>query len=187
VFGALPSAGGQGMQLPGSPGVYGFGSGTSFSTPEVAGAAALVWAANRSLRAPAVAEILKQTASGRGSWTPELGYGVIDVAAAVARARGRTRAALVVKLNGTQRHGRVHLRWTTARPASYRLWMRRDGGRDRLVLEGKQTSASLALERGHRYSFTVSAATGTGVTASSAPFTLYVKRRATASRRTARR
>src|SRR5919202_461868 len=71
--------------LPGSrSGIYGFSSGTSFATPEVAGAAALVWAANPALRARQVAAILKQTASGRRNWNPRLGYGVIDVAEAVA-------------------------------------------------------------------------------------------------------
>jgi subtilisin family serine protease len=75
--------------LPGSvAGLYGWSSGTSFSTPEVAGAAALVWAANPELTAQQVAGILKSTASGRGRWNPQLGYGVIDVAAAVATARG---------------------------------------------------------------------------------------------------
>ena len=71
------------------PGLYGWSSGTSFSTPEVAGAAALVWAANPGLTAQQVAGILKATASGRGKWSPQLGYGVIDVAAAVAAARGQ--------------------------------------------------------------------------------------------------
>ena len=76
--------------LPGaSSGLYGWSSGTSFSTPEVAGAAALVWAANPGLTAQQVAGILKATASGRGRWNPQLGYGVIDVAAAVASARGQ--------------------------------------------------------------------------------------------------
>jgi subtilisin family serine protease len=76
--------------LPGSnAGLYGWSSGTSFSTPEVAGAAALVWAANGALTAQQVAAILKSTASGHGRWNPRLGYGVIDVAAAVAAARGQ--------------------------------------------------------------------------------------------------
>jgi hypothetical protein len=75
--------------LPGAiAGLYGWSSGTSFSTPEVVGAAALVWAANPALTAQQVAGILKATASGRGRWNPRLGYGVIDVAAAVASARG---------------------------------------------------------------------------------------------------
>lgn len=70
--------------LPGShAGLYGFSSGTSFATPEVAGAAALVWAANPALSARQVATILKRSATGRGAWTPTLGFGVLDVAAAV--------------------------------------------------------------------------------------------------------
>ena len=76
--------------LPGSSsGLYGWSSGTSFSAPEVAGAAALVWAANPGLTARQVSGILKATASGRGRWNPRLGYGVIDVAGAVASARGQ--------------------------------------------------------------------------------------------------
>ena len=70
--------------LPGSTtGVYGFSSGTSFSAPEVAGAGALVWAANPALTARQVATILKRTASGHGTWNPSLGFGVLDAAAAV--------------------------------------------------------------------------------------------------------
>jgi len=77
--------------LPGSQaGLYGWSSGTSFSSPEVAGAAALVWSANPLLTAQQVAAILKATASGNGRWNPRLGYGVIDVAAAVAKAQGHS-------------------------------------------------------------------------------------------------
>jgi hypothetical protein len=95
VFGAIASGSSREYwprtPLPGaSAGHYGWSSGTSFSTPEVAGAAALVWAANPALTAQQVAGILKATASGRGRWNPRLGYGVIDVAAAVASARGQS-------------------------------------------------------------------------------------------------
>jgi len=62
-------------------------SGTSFATAEVSGAAALVWAANPALTAHEVAWVLKETASGQGRWNADVGYGVIDVPAAVARAR----------------------------------------------------------------------------------------------------
>lgn len=72
--------------LPGSrAGLYGFGSGTSFAAPQVAGAAALVRAVAPNLSAAETALVLKETAQG-GAWTPELGYGVLDVAAAVGRA-----------------------------------------------------------------------------------------------------
>ncbi|HET8652091.1 MAG TPA: S8 family serine peptidase [Gaiellaceae bacterium] len=74
--------------LPGSAnGLYGFASGTSFSAPQVAGAAALVWAANPSLTRDQVAWILKRSASGDGRWTRALGYGVLDVGRAVATAQ----------------------------------------------------------------------------------------------------
>jgi subtilisin family serine protease len=70
-------------QLPwASPGYYGWASGTSFSSPEVAGAAALVWAANPKLTAQQVASVLKQSADGNG-WNRELGWGRLDATAAV--------------------------------------------------------------------------------------------------------
>lgn len=76
--------------LPGSAaGLYGWASGTSFSTPQVSGAAALVWAANPGLTAQQVAAILKNTATGRGRWNPSLGFGVLDAAAAVGAAAGQ--------------------------------------------------------------------------------------------------
>lgn len=68
-------------------GRYGYGSGTSFAAAEVSGAAALVWAADPALTAQRVARLLEATASGHGTWTPDLGFGVVDVAAAVGRAR----------------------------------------------------------------------------------------------------
>lgn len=73
-------------------GVYGVGSGTSFAAPQVAGAAALVWGANPKLRARDVARILKETATGGGRRNDELGYGILDVAAAVEAAQASTRA-----------------------------------------------------------------------------------------------
>ncbi len=61
-------------------------NGTSFAAPLVSAAAARVWAANPRLTARQVASILEETASGRGIRTDELGYGIVDPAAAVARA-----------------------------------------------------------------------------------------------------
>ncbi len=97
VFSALSSSSPQARYprtpLPGAlGGEYGYGSGTSFAAPQVTGAAALVWAANPLLRAAQVASILEQTASGHGSWNAELGYGVLDVAAAVAQAQSTSAA-----------------------------------------------------------------------------------------------
>ena len=75
-----------------SPGYFGWASGTSFASPEVAGAAALVWGANPSLTAEQVASVLKVSASGSG-WTPELGWGRLDAAAAVRLAQATPGAA----------------------------------------------------------------------------------------------
>jgi hypothetical protein len=63
--------------------LYAYVSGTSFAAPEVAGAAALVWAARPNLRNYQVADILKQTARRVGGWSPTSGYGVLDAGAAV--------------------------------------------------------------------------------------------------------
>ena len=71
----------------GGAGSYGYASGTSFAAPEVAGVAALVWGADPQLTAQQVAGILERTATGRGTRTNELGYGVLDAAAAVDAAR----------------------------------------------------------------------------------------------------
>jgi subtilisin family serine protease len=90
-------------QLPwASPGYYGWASGTSFASPEVAGAAALIWGANPRLTAAQVAQVLKQSADGPG-WTRQLGWGRLDAAAAV-------QLALATKGNALRRaHGsRAH-------------------------------------------------------------------------------
>jgi len=62
--------------------------GTSFAAPRVAAAAARVWQANPRLTARQVVRILEQTASGGGARNDELGFGVVDVARALAAARG---------------------------------------------------------------------------------------------------
>jgi subtilisin family serine protease len=76
-----------------SPGYYGWASGTSFSAPEVAGVAALVWGANPLLTARQVAAVIKRSAHGSG-WTPELGWGTLDAGAAVALAQATKGHAL---------------------------------------------------------------------------------------------
>jgi subtilisin family serine protease len=171
--------------LPGSVGgLYGYGSGTSFAAPQVAGAAALVWAANPSLRAAEVASVLEQTASGQGSWNAELGYGVLDVAAAVARAQRVTSAPLAVpaavpvqiRLTGRRIGKRVVLSWrATGEVAAYRLSVRSGNGRQQ-VLAGMLTgsSASYAFGRGlHRFTVTALDADGKPL-AVSAPWSVRV-------------
>ena len=157
--------------LPGSlAGLYGYASGTSFAAPQVAGAAALVWAANPELTAQQVAQILKQTASGEGRWTPDLGFGVIDVAAAVAMAQAGQTGVL---LSGNRVKSKLHLRWS-GDTTRYTLTLTTDTGSSRIVLAATQdTSAWVTLKPGHAYAFTVAALDQTGATAAtSTPLTV---------------
>jgi subtilisin family serine protease len=65
-------------------------NGTSSATPAVAGAAALMISANPALSATAVRNLLARTAkklAGQTAWTPQLGWGRLDVGAAVAAAK----------------------------------------------------------------------------------------------------
>jgi len=178
VFGALSSSADPSywprQSLPGSvAGIYGYGSGTSFSSPEVAGAAALVWAANPALRATDVAEILKQSASGHGGWNQDTGYGILDAAAAVARAQGTTVAVPTVSLGGTRSGLRLRLSWSSPGAVSYRLSVSRDGGAPQILLGSTPaTMTSFKLEPGHSYSFTVMASDAYGLTTTSTPYAI---------------
>jgi subtilisin family serine protease len=63
--------------------------GTSFAAPLVSAAAARVWRANPALTARQVVAVVQETASGHGVRTDALGFGVLDVVGAVARATSR--------------------------------------------------------------------------------------------------
>ena len=170
VFGAVASTVEPGsyptVTLPGSTaGLYGFGTGTSFATPEVAGAVALVMAANPLLRATEVAQILKATASNHGAWNPYTGYGSIDVGAAVAQAQTHT----VVSLSGTRVGRLIRLHWGIAGAATYRVSVRPAGKAATVLLQRTtRTSATFRLTRGPRYAFTVTAFDAAGTRLASA-------------------
>jgi subtilisin family serine protease len=178
VFGALSSSADPNywprQSLPGSvTGIYGYGSGTSYSSPEVAGAAALVWAANPGLRAADVAAILKQSASGHGGWNENTGYGILDAAAAVASAQGTSVGVPTVSLGGTRSGLRVSLTWSSPGAVSYRLLVSRDGGSPQILLGSTTaTTTSYRLDPGHSYSFTVTATDTWGLTVASMPYTI---------------
>jgi subtilisin family serine protease len=178
VFGALSSSADPNywprQSLPGSvTGIYGYGSGTSYSSPEVAGAAALVWAANPGLRAADVAAILKQSASGHGGWNENTGYGILDAAAAVASAQGTSVGVPRVGLSGTRSGLRVSLTWSSPGAVSYRLLVSRDGGSPQILLGSTTaTTTSYRLDPGHSYSFTVTATDTWGLTVASMPYTI---------------
>jgi len=156
-------------------GLYGYGSGTSFAAPQVAGAASLVWAANPALTAQQVAQILEETASGGSRWTPDLGFGIIDVAAAVARAQQGLQG-IGVLLSGRRVKSLVKLNWS-GQGSGYTLAVRIDGRALRtLIPDSAQTAATVAVTKGHSYAFTVSALDASGMTtATSWPATFVVR------------
>ena len=178
VFGALSSISSPGnwprQTLPGSTaGLYGYASGTSFSSPEVAGAAAIVWAANPLLTATSVAAVLKQSASGQGAWNEELGFGILDVAQAVASAQGAVVSVPSVALTGSRTGRRVGLTWSFPNAISYQLTVRRDGREARILLgPTSATSVVYNLEPGHSYSFSVTATDSFGRTQTSSPYSI---------------
>lgn len=168
VFGAVSQLSPP-LVYPRVDGLHGYASGTSFAAPQVAGAAALVWAANPSLTAQQVAQILKQTASGGGRWTPQLGYGVVDVAAAVRRAQ---QGRVGVLLGGLRLRDRAQLRWSGDAPA-YTLSVSTDGRTARTLLAATTlTSTSVPVASGHTYAFTVTALDAAGAPTATSTVTL---------------
>ena len=178
VSGASPASRYPRVALPGSAGgLYGYGSGTSFAAPQVAGAAALVWAANPQLQADEVATILEQSAAGLGNWTAELGFGVLDVAAAVGRAQDPAYTT-PLRVRGTRVGSRVALVWPAlADAASFRVSVARDSEPERvLTASTTATTASYSLAAGSSYSFTVAALDAIGEQlAVSAPWTISLR------------
>ena len=149
------------VALPGSSkGLYGYSSGTSFSAPQVAGAAALVWAANPQLSSQQVSDILKQTASGGGQWNPELGFGVIDIPAAVDVAK----VTPAVSLTTSKYLDEARLRWrsSTRVASSYRLLLRRPDGSEEVVVESTETSHEFKGRSGTTYTFVVESSDASG-------------------------
>jgi hypothetical protein len=79
------SAPGVSVAVPTRGGGYGYGSGTSFAAPIVAGVAALVISANPDLTAVQIQEILAESADdlGAADWDPSYGFGRVNAARAV--------------------------------------------------------------------------------------------------------
>jgi thermitase len=76
-------------------GLYGWGGGTSFAAPVVAGVAALVLSVNPSLTPGQVQDILKQNADdlGDSGWDPTYGSGRVNAARAVSAAQANVGTA----------------------------------------------------------------------------------------------
>lgn len=161
------------VALPGSlGGLYGYSSGTSFAAPQVAGAAALVWAANPLLRAHDVANVLEQSAQGGGAWNAELGFGVLDVPAAVARAQvteptaapfAPPAAPSVLQVSARRSGKRLTLTWPRVDGAARYRVNARTNGRSRLLVTSTRTSAAFSLAPG-THSLTVTALDLAGAT-----------------------
>jgi hypothetical protein len=123
---------------------YGYGEGTSFASPIVAGLAALAWQAERGLASEQVADVLVRAANGSG-WNEFTGAGVVDGMRAVEVAR-------VYDVLSPRAHGRVRRRGNRVRVrvarstdragrgdelagrVSYGLLASRDGGNNFNVL-----------------------------------------------------
>jgi len=141
------------------------------AAPQVAGAVALVRAANPKLRRSAVVRIMKETASRSGGWNTELGWGILNAERAVRRALELAQDTVPPS---TSRRGvrsrrvgrRFTLRWhgrdlapPGIRPAgveSYAVYVKR-GRRYGLLASTAANRYRYRGRRGKRYSFHVRA------------------------------
>ena len=146
---------------------YAYLQGTSMATAIVSGVAALVRDLNPDLSGAEIVRLLKETArrpAGTG-WTPELGWGIVDAAAAVGRAREIDRRAPTSRLRAPRRTRRrtVTLRWrgTDEAPTNviasgiehYELWRSVDGRAAVRIDVTTGTAKRLRVRRGRRYAF----------------------------------
>jgi thermitase len=74
-------------------GLYAAVSGTSLSSPIVAGVAGLMFAAKPTLTPALATQLLEETAAGSGGYDPAFGYGRVDAFAALSAAAGYTPSA----------------------------------------------------------------------------------------------
>lgn len=145
---------------------YAYLRGTSMATGIVSGVAALVRTLNPDLSSAEVVRVLKSTARrSEPGWSRELGWGIVDAAAALATARTLDRRAPTSRLRGPRRTRRqsLRLRWSgrddapagvaASGVAAYELW--RAVGRRRAVRVARTTRRSrrVRVRPGRRYAF----------------------------------
>ena len=142
--------------------------GTSMAAPMVAAVAALAKSLNPDVRAPEVVRVLKETATrpaGAG-WSPELGWGILNAAAAMNAIRTIDRGAPSSRLRGPKRlrkPRRVRLQWSgsdRARPKlvasgidHYEVYRSSDRGRYRRIKSTTRQALTVRMSAGARYRF----------------------------------
>jgi serine protease len=147
---------------------YAYVQGTSMATPMVAATGALMRHLNPDLAVGDVVRTIKETArrpAGTG-WNGDLGWGILDAGAALARAAAADRRAptsRVARLSRRTRRPTVTVRWAgiDRGPAGvrlsgisrYELWRSTNGGRFHRLTTTKRTSRRVVLRRGARYAF----------------------------------
>jgi subtilisin family serine protease len=145
---------------------YAYLAGTSMSTPQVAGVAALMRHLNPDLPPADVVRILKQTARRPAdvAWTPELGWGILDAGAALAAARSVDAHPPSSQLQRPKVTGRsILLRWRGTDDAvagvvatgidHFEVWRATPGRAARRIKITDAHSMRLRGKRGGQYSF----------------------------------
>jgi serine protease len=100
---------------------YAYLQGTSMAAPHVAALAALIGALNPHLATSEKLRIIKDTARDSGGWSPDLGWGILDAAAAVDAARRVDRLAPSSLVRVRKRRGhRVRLAFRASDPGAER-------------------------------------------------------------------
>jgi len=147
---------------------YAYLQGTSMAAPIVAAVAALVRARNPDLNAGDVIRLLKDTASRPpgGGWNPELGWGIVNAAGALAAASSIDRRPPTSKLRGPARVRQpraVSLTWSGRDPALGQLpasgvayfdvYRSTNRGRYARIKRTTATSLRVLMRAGSRYRF----------------------------------
>jgi subtilisin family serine protease len=145
---------------------YAYLAGTSMSTPQVAGVAALMRHLNPDLPTADVVRILKQTARRPTTvaWTPELGWGILDAGAALAAARSVDAHPPSSQLQRPKVTGRsIRLRWrgnddgvpgvVASGIDHFEVWRATPGHAARRIKSTRAHTMRLLGKRGGRYSF----------------------------------
>jgi serine protease len=147
---------------------YAYLEGTSMAAPIVAGIAALVRQVNPGATAKDVIRALKETASrpaGSG-WNADLGWGIVDAAAAVTAVRAIDRTAPESKLTGRTRIRGARsftLRWSGQDPAPagltssgidvYEVFRSANRRPYRRIKRTRATKLKVAVQPGSRYRY----------------------------------